>query len=71
MKFFSEESCGQCTPCRVGTEKALQLMDRAPLGQAAPARVVAGDDRRVDLRAGPGRAQPGAVRHEVFPGEVE
>jgi formate dehydrogenase len=26
MKFFSEESCGQCTPCRVGTMKALQLM---------------------------------------------
>src|SRR5688572_9817398 len=26
MKFFAEESCGQCTPCRVGTEKALQLM---------------------------------------------
>jgi len=26
MKFFSEESCGQCTPCRVGTAKALELM---------------------------------------------
>jgi NADH:ubiquinone oxidoreductase subunit F (NADH-binding) len=26
MKFFSDESCGQCTPCRVGTTKALQLM---------------------------------------------
>ncbi len=26
MKFFAEESCGQCTPCRVGTAKALQLM---------------------------------------------
>src|SRR6185369_5973158 len=26
MKFFSEESCGQCTPCRVGTAKAVQLM---------------------------------------------
>jgi formate dehydrogenase len=28
MKFFSEESCGQCTPCRVGTVKALRLMER-------------------------------------------
>jgi len=28
MKFFSEESCGQCTPCRVGTIKALTLMQR-------------------------------------------
>ena len=26
MKFFADESCGQCTPCRVGTQKALQLM---------------------------------------------
>jgi formate dehydrogenase len=26
MAFFSDESCGQCTPCRVGTAKALQLM---------------------------------------------
>ena len=26
VKFFSEESCGQCTPCRVGTIKALGLM---------------------------------------------
>src|SRR3954471_22779977 len=27
MEFFKHESCGQCTPCRVGTAKALQLMD--------------------------------------------
>ena len=27
MKFFKDESCGQCTPCRVGTAKALTLMD--------------------------------------------
>jgi len=28
MKFFEEESCGQCTPCRVGTGKAVQLMQK-------------------------------------------
>jgi formate dehydrogenase beta subunit len=28
MKFFEDESCGQCTPCRNGTEKAVQLMSR-------------------------------------------
>jgi formate dehydrogenase len=27
MKFFRDESCGQCTPCRVGTAKALTLME--------------------------------------------
>jgi len=26
MKFFQDESCGQCTPCRVGTEKAVKVM---------------------------------------------
>ncbi len=26
LKFFADESCGQCTPCRVGTAKALKLM---------------------------------------------
>jgi formate dehydrogenase beta subunit len=30
MKFFEDESCGQCTPCRVGTEKAAQLMAAGP-----------------------------------------
>src|SRR5882672_5071366 len=28
MKFFEDESCGQCTPCRVGTQKAALLMER-------------------------------------------
>ena len=28
MRFFEDESCGQCTPCRVGTEKAVKLMSR-------------------------------------------
>ena len=27
MRFFEEESCGQCTPCRVGTEKAAALLE--------------------------------------------
>jgi formate dehydrogenase len=29
MRFFEDESCGQCTPCRVGTEKAVKLMSEA------------------------------------------
>ncbi len=28
MRFFAHESCGQCTPCRVGTEKAVKLMSK-------------------------------------------
>ncbi len=34
MRFFAAESCGQCTPCRVGTAKALQLM-QAPVWDQA------------------------------------
>jgi formate dehydrogenase beta subunit len=30
MRFFEDESCGQCTPCRVGTEKAAELMAQGP-----------------------------------------
>jgi formate dehydrogenase len=30
MRFFEDESCGQCTPCRVGTEKAAKLMAKGP-----------------------------------------
>ena len=29
MKFFADESCGQCTPCRVGTEKAVTLLEES------------------------------------------
>ena len=28
MRFFAHESCGKCTPCRVGTQKAAELMAR-------------------------------------------
>jgi formate dehydrogenase beta subunit len=34
IKFFEGESCGQCTPCRVGTEKAAKLMAEGPWDEA-------------------------------------
>jgi formate dehydrogenase len=34
MRFFEDESCGQCTPCRVGTEKAVKLMAEGPWNEA-------------------------------------
>ncbi len=33
MRFFEDESCGQCTPCRVGSEKAAKLMASGPWNQ--------------------------------------
>ena len=35
MAFFKDESCGQCTPCRSGTEKALTLMQAPDWDDAA------------------------------------
>jgi NADH:ubiquinone oxidoreductase subunit F (NADH-binding) len=34
MRFFEDESCGQCTPCRAGTEKAVKLMETGPWDEA-------------------------------------
>ena len=34
MRFFEDESCGQCTPCRVGCEKAVKLMERPEWDEA-------------------------------------
>ena len=34
MRFFEDESCGQCTPCRVGTAKAVKLMEKEDWDQA-------------------------------------
>ncbi len=28
LRFFADESCGQCTPCRIGCEKAVRLLER-------------------------------------------
>ena len=71
MKFFEDESCGQCTPCRVGTEKAVKLMEAGPWNEASVERALDGDARRLDLRARPGRAQSAAERDQAFPGRPE
>jgi formate dehydrogenase len=71
MKFFSDESCGQCTPCRVGTVKALQLMEErhwdAPLLQELSQAMM---DASI---CGLGQAAPNPVLTvlKYFPGEVE
>jgi formate dehydrogenase beta subunit len=71
MKFFADESCGQCTPCRVGTVKALQLMERkqwdAPLLQELSQAMM---DASI---CGLGQAAPNPVLTvlKYFPREVE
>jgi NADH:ubiquinone oxidoreductase subunit F (NADH-binding)/NADH:ubiquinone oxidoreductase subunit E len=40
VRFFELESCGKCTPCRVGTHEARMILDRMLAGEVLP------DDRR-------------------------
>jgi Pyruvate/2-oxoacid:ferredoxin oxidoreductase delta subunit len=36
MEFTQEESCGKCTPCRVGTRRLLELLEKICDGQGVP-----------------------------------
>ena len=70
MHFFEHESCGQCTPCRVGTSKAAKLMqvkswDQDTLEDLATVMV----DASI---CGLGQAAPNPIRciHKYFPQEV-
>ncbi len=71
MRFFAHESCGKCTPCRVGTAKAAELMaeanwDRTRLDDLAQ---VMGDASICGL----GQAAPNPLRcvFKYFPEEVD
>ena len=70
MNFFAHESCGQCTPCRVGTAKAVQLM-QAPRWD----NVTLEDLNQVMTDAsicGLGQAAPNPIRcvQKYFPQEI-
>ena len=70
MKFFEHESCGQCTPCRVGTAKAAKLM-QAPVWDTQTLEDLAevmGDASICGL----GQAAPNPIRciQKYFPDEV-
>jgi formate dehydrogenase len=71
LKFFSEESCGQCTPCRVGTAKALRLMGKAKWDQPLLKEL---SQAMMDASiCGLGQAAPNPVLSVMryFPQEVE
>ena len=70
MKFFAHESCGQCTPCRVGTAKAVQLMQATAWDNSTleDLNVVMTDASICGL----GQAAPNPVRciQKYFPQEI-
>ena len=70
LRFFEDESCGQCTPCRVGCEKAVKLMqadrwDTTLLEELS----VAMEDASI---CGLGQAAPNPIRLTIkhFPEEL-
>ena len=70
-KFFKDESCGQCTPCRVGTAKALALMEAKQWNQPLLKEL---SQTMMDASiCGLGQAAPNPVLTvmKYFPQEVE
>ena len=70
MRFFEHESCGQCTPCRVGTAKAAHLMESPKWDTALLEELsVAMADASI---CGLGQAAPNPIRcvAKHFPHEV-
>ena len=70
LRFFKDESCGQCTPCRVGCDKAVALLEQAAMGQGVTHRARPGHARRVDLRTWTGRAECLHLGHAVLFGRA-
>jgi len=70
MQFFSDESCGQCTPCRVGTEKAVGLL-RQPTWDTALLEQLSQTMADASI-CGLGQAAPNPIRCVVkhFPHEI-
>ena len=70
MRFFAHESCGQCTPCRVGTDKAARLMETPVWDQATLEDL---SDVMIDASiCGLGQAAPNPIRsvHKHFAHEI-
>lgn len=70
LRFFEDESCGQCTPCRVGCEKAVKLMEQDKWDQPLLHDLcTAMSDASI---CGLGQAAPNPIRltMKYFPDEV-
>jgi formate dehydrogenase beta subunit len=70
LRFFEDESCGQCTPCRVGCEKAVKLMEQDKWDQPLLEELC---EVMVDASiCGLGQAAPNPIRLTMkhFPDEV-
>ena len=70
MRFFEDESCGQCTPCRVGTEKAVKLMERPSWDVALLTELARGMTDASICGLGQAASNPLKCLFRYFPEEV-
>jgi formate dehydrogenase len=70
MRFFEHESCGQCTPCRTGTEKMVKLLNGPGMSEDLAADLV--QVMRDASICGLGQAAPNPVEHllKYFPEDI-
>ena len=68
MEFCAEESCGKCTPCRIGSVRGVEVIDRILIGEQAAMnrqllrRPLRGHDGRFTVRDGRTDSEAGAQR---------
>ena len=73
MDFIQDESCGKCNPCRIGTRRMLEILNRICEGKGEPddierlEELVPEDQRHSAVRSGPGRTQPGGQHAALLP----
>ena len=72
LSFTQDESCGKCTPCRIGTKRMLEILERICEGKGKPDDIdrlqalAARHQGREPLRPRRHGAQPGADHAQVF-----
>ena len=74
LEFTVDESCGKCTPCRIGTKRLLEMLDKITKGKGTMEDLDKMEELCYHIKdnalcgLGPVRSQPGALHPEVFPG---
>ena len=71
MKFFHDESCGKCTPCRVGTAKAVTLMEQRKWNQPLLAELSQAMMDASICGLGQAAPNPALTVMKYFPQEVQ
>jgi len=73
MDFTQDESCGKCTPCRVGTRVLLTTLERICAGEGKesdlerPGNAMFSDSHHQPMWSGTGRAKSCSSAPEILP----